>query len=256
MEKEFIKRKFNDSEKLQFILNFYKKFKISVASDDALRHRIFTYFVGLCDFKGLPQVVSDENFAQNNSSTMYRGCKNINHHANTLVDHDYHTGMGIWDYGNGLYATDDKLTALIFAKDIEELILTLKFVGKSISSMKCKDYCDWVFENKQIQFESDEDKLKLETLISFYKDLPDEDGVKFKELFTTDLSLIALYLGYDAHYYIERIDHNDVTNLAILNRASICVSQSEFNRICEHSKNYKGGVIKDEKNTEEEFLNN
>lgn len=244
------------------------------------RYRLFAYIIDLLDKNKLPEVVPDEEFEKIQEPEFYRGVTDINHNASLLADYDYHKGDGTFargihaarvhsiaehfagrdDDSNESKSNSDIITFKIRgdAKEVHVGLISLlrhelmryaeKKVITKVSLYKTvltkKDYATVYFNGKK-------DKEVLQNLVTLKKFLRDTYNNNF-ELYLSIVSsdsIVALLLGFDV---LQVIDGN--YQCSILNRGKMVVSESEFKRITDASKNYKGGVINFDKKTDDEFL--
>ena len=94
-------------------------------------------------------------------------------------------------------------------------------------------------------FVDDDIKQKVGLLFYFGNSIADNKlRNRFFMTLENDISKLAVILGYD---YIR--DTKDFLNYTIiLNRAKISVSQSEFDKFCSNSKNYKNFEVTSSQN--------
>lgn len=211
-----------DSYKLKTIKN---KIKI----------QLFNKLVKISDLNQFPKIIEDANYDNLNgfmfsymgvvvcANELYRGVRNINHHANLLFDADYHTGIG--DISNGLYSSIRYDTALTYSKNYnKDYVLKFKTPYlKVIDDLELQIKLSNIL-NLNHQFGENENKL-LEIRTFFEKITNKNDRENFEELLFDDLGILAILLGYDAVY-----DHN-FPSFALFNRGKIYVSESESERI-------------------------
>ncbi len=243
-----MERKFTDKEKLTMLFDYYKSNKNSKERDGFKnKNRVFNYFIDLCGFNGFPKVLSNSDFEKLECPTFYRGVENVEHNANTLADFDYHYGYGM--DGNGIYSSGFLDEVRFYAKCNPQNVMTFKFDGNFVEGRDLIKYIIYLLNAEQDDLEvlRPQDKRRMSTLKKFYNSIKNSNEKdEFKEFFIKNPSFLPVYLGYDAQYI-----H---ASFIIFNRSSMVVSQSEHDRICNLSKNYKGGVIDFESKTQEEFL--
>lgn len=218
--------------------------------------------LGLYKFDKLPQILSDKDYNKLNAPTFYRGAIDKEYHANLLCDYDYHCGIG-----GGIWASSTPNTANMYKYgQLKGDVLTFKFVGQSYypkTSIK-SELLDQIITfvttpanklKKPIKYFNQKDISRLEILRDYNQNLPLKQDKKTFEKIVADghnHSFVSVFLGYDADYH--RQPKQEFDEITIFNRSKIVISQSEFNRICEGSKNYQSGVIDFEKKTENDFL--
>ena len=253
-------RELTDLEKIDLFFKYCKEINNNTPEGtlNFSNYKFYTYLVNLCGANKFPQVVEDKEFIKIKSTTFFRGATDIEHHANLLCDYDYHYGYGMYG-GGGLYMSSDRTQVIRYARNIPKNVLTLKFVGKAINEKElnsCLDYLEFSITNEEykikklnIKIANLKDEQLLNFLIDYYKQLKtDIDKELFKTIFIKRYSNLALILGYDAMNYT----YNEL--LIVLNRGKLIVSKSEFERVTNLSKNYKGGVINFDTKSESEFL--
>ena len=203
------------------------------------RNELFAFAVKLFDYNNLPQIVSNEKYKQMPAinfrylnvnvwaDELFRGARHILHHANMLCDDNYHMGTG--DVCNGLFTTMRYDNALIYANSDSKNILKLK-----APELKVVDDLSLSIEMTKIFDERNKDASCNQQVLTEIKDfvfsIEDENKrAEFVYHLINDPAIVAMFLGYDAVY-----DHN-FPAFAILNRSKICVSEREYNRVCEWS---------------------
>ncbi len=238
--------------------------------DKYVRGAVFEYMLDLFNFKGFPQKVENKKFKEINSETLFHGYKNFEHGANFLCDNDYHSGVGIT---RGFFLTDDKdealkYTAVNFPNPIpadENKILNVKilsdnFIGYDTLCYYRELLYDALTEfrnikqsNKELLISqanerlnecvSEKDRTKFVELFDFLEfEVDVESRVAFMDMFTNNLSSIAIYLGYD---YIScpknlgKVSCQDGNFMIVLNRSALAVSESEYEKFCKNSTTYK-----------------
>ncbi len=234
-------------------------------SEDELRElvlNVFEYAIHLYDYDDLPKVLSHDDYEKlqnkklitnggdwsefksklkNMDGEYFRGTRRIVNHARMLCDYDYHTGMGL--VANGLYATNDFDEAVHYVADKPELshsrVLRFKLAtDKIVDDELIMMIQDQFLDGELILPSFDENATrKLYAFKIFMKNLSTEELSIFKRLFYNDASLFAIYLGYDC------LSMSNGDNITILNRGTIAVEKSEFDRICQSTKTYNRGVI-------------
>lgn len=186
-----------------------------------------------------PQVVSDDEYRKIKPTfqkylgvsikinEVYRGARNIEHHANTLCDDDYHVGVG--DMCRGLHSALVYNTALSYTNTTDDnYILHFKMPNMNIAdSLTLQIDISNAFFNGCVSKQNEEKLREITSFVMSIEDLNDRND--FANIFVNDLAQLAIFLGYDAVY-----DHN-FPAYAVLNRGKMCVSESEYNRICEQS---------------------
>lgn len=250
--------------------------KFTTFNDGDKRYRLFCYVTDLMDKNGLPLVLPDRKYKHCIGQKLYRGVYDVNFNASTLADFDYHKGDGIGCLG--IYATDDEKKALYFSqryyfynknKPNKHDVVTFKLNRDS----KIIDYDSLIEICNELRDFADKKRLTLKELYSQKKftkkcanNKPLDEAFESKqrlkyflreiyktnkklyEAITSSKSTMAILLGFDA------IEMNEEDNVVILNRGKIIVSESEYKRITDASKNYKGGVIDFDEKQESEFL--
>ena len=218
------------------LADYFKKL-----AEREFRTRAFSQMIKSARYTSLPQIVSDEKYKklagfyfdylglQIKGTELYRGVREIEHHANLLCDEEYHTGIG--DVCNGLFAANTYDKAALYKGQDTNLDCVLKFKApeiKIIDDDTLKIDLSRVFDSKEPSVESHKQDLKkVKKFISSIKNSEHQDA--FFYMLLNDPSLIAILLGYDAVY-----EHN-FPAIAILNRGKIVVSEKEYQRICEAS---------------------
>ena len=203
------------------------------------RKELFAFAVQLFEYNKLPQIVSTEKYKQMPAinfqylnvnvcaNELFRGARNIFHHANLLCDDHYHMGTG--DVCNGLFVTMRYDNALIYANSDRQNILKLKGPElKVIDDVSLNIDIARIFEGDDIK--NSENSSVLTEIQNYIYSIADETKrAEFTYHLVNDPSIVAMFLGYDAVY-----DHN-FPSFAILNRSKICVNEKEYNRVCELS---------------------
>ena len=227
-------------EKYKFLPTFeFRTQEISYEDkqlEDSIKKDVLAKTISLFEYDKLPKIVSDDIYEKMNSinfknqgvkvfnSELFRGVRNINHHANTLFDKKYHIGLG--DVCNGLYATQNFQTAFVYTNcTSEDLVLCMK-----IPDMRIIDnltlVCDVqnAFSNNKPT--TDENVAILNEIVDFVNLIEDPiKRSKFLYAFLSDLSIVAIFLGYDAVF------DTNFPSYAIFNRGKICVSKSQSDKI-------------------------
>lgn len=275
----------SENERLELLFDFFyalKKHKIEVenSSKEYVNEEYFlmAYMIELFGFNKFPEVVSDDEYKKIRTKNLYRGGKDNEFNANLLADFDYHYGCGC--DCNGIYSSTERAIANEYANRIESNIITFKFNGRLIDFATLSSYANFLIGNldEVYKLENVEVRQKIITLKNFmhtirtspkysnYSYYYEKYGFKhkIKDEFLLDISLnkslLAIYLGYDAFISTAYstvpgiVTNGKPINVIILNRASMKISQSEFNRICNSSQKYKGGVIDFDKKGSDEFL--
>ncbi len=203
-----------------------------------IRTELFNRAIKLFGYNSFPQIFSDASYKKLENVTfdylgakikpteVYRGVRNINHHANLLFDETYHAGIG--DACNGLFTAIniDVAKQYIGGHENQTNILTFKLPNiKVIDDLSLAIATSRIFE-KNAPPTKDASILEMSEFVST---LSDGDADKLYYSFINDPSLLAMFLGYDAVY-----DHH-FPAFALLNRGKICVSESEANRIAKAS---------------------
>lgn len=243
----------SEKEKIDLLFAYLKglskAFKISEAKNtDTFRKKFFTYLINLYDYNKFPVVVKDDVFQQIQEEIVYRGCLQNEHNANTLCDFDYHYGIG--KEGSGIYATKRQKYAYLYGNKQYENIMTFKFTGKTIPLKEYFQYrsLDRIFgcEEKLPELEDEKTRELHNILKEEVSKLTPEEANLFNEIIRKDNSIIPILLGYDGFEGYEIF--------VIFNREKIVVNESEFNRICNASEKYQGGIINFDKKEEKDFL--
>lgn len=201
----------------------------------------FTQMIKAVGYTTLPEIVSNEKYAKLSAfhfdylgmhlkgSELFRGVRDIDHHANLLCDEEYHTGVG--DACNGLFASNMYEKADLYSSKNSKCDCVLRFKApemKIIDDDTLKVDITRVFNGEDPSIKSH--KQILEELKNFTLSLksPSHQEALFYMLLN-DPSILAMILGYDAIY-----DRN-FPAFAILNRGKIVVSEKEYERICKES---------------------
>lgn len=243
---------------------YFRRVFDSVKNTNARIYQVFAFATDLVHNNAFPEVVSDKAYKNLNSTPLYRGVNSIDKHANLLVDYDYHYGDGL--YATGIYASKSLKEAMEYAKNKNDVLRfklsddakVVDFNGDYDGAMISNLYSAIVWHPNQTAIERfnelnkdvDLDKLDPEmkqnilTILDYFND-------KDKMFdFTMDIfdnqSTVATLLGIDAVVL--------GNSMLILNRGKMVVSESEFKRVTNRSKLYKGGVINFEQKQEEDFL--
>ena len=213
-------------------------------AEQEFRNQAFSQMVEAVGYTDLPQVVSNEKYAKLAGFTfdylgkhivgkeLYRGCREIQHHANLLFDEHYHKGVG--DACNGLFAADNYSKADLYSSKNSKHDCVLKFKApelKIIDDFTLKIDISRIFNGEEPSVESH--RQILEEIKNFTLAIPDQKYQSgFFYTLLNDPSIIAMILGYDAVY------DNNFPAFAILNRGKICVSNAECERIKNSTKTY------------------
>ena len=210
-------------------------------AEQEFRIQTFAQMVKFVGYNNLPQIVSNEKYSKLygyhfnylgmhfKGNELYRGVRDINHHANLLCDEEYHTGAG--DACNGLFSSESYEKATLYSSRNSKYNCVLRFKAPEMSIIDdatLKVDISRVFDGKEPSVESH--KQILEEIKRFALAINDE---KYQSAFfytlLNDPSIIAMLLGYDAIY-----DHH-FPAFAILNREKIVVCEKEYERICKDS---------------------
>ena len=212
-------------------------------------HETFKEIVDLFGFNGMPKILSDEKYKKNTYPEVYRGVIDFDHTAELLCSKTYNHGTG---YINGIFASEFKDAAEFYTVPIEKneendpnKVLSLKV--DSDNGIYASDL-HMIANNLSrgvLGFVDDDIKQKVGLLFYFGNSIADNKlRNRFFMTLENDISKLAVILGYD---YIR--DTKDFLNYTIiLNRAKISVSQSEFNKFCSNSKNYKNFAVTSSQN--------
>lgn len=213
---------------------------------NAKNYRLFTYMVCLLGYNKPANVLTSP---QQWGSTFYRGALSLDHHAQLLCDYDYHYGSG--GYGNGIYATTNKNSALNYTDNYKnehnvihfKVSPDAKFLPYSIATSLANDLCFRKFSHcEQVK--------ELAEMIDSIDSKKTRSAIKLALL--NDPTKLAMMLGYDGISMLDDGTHH--TTLIIANRSAINIDKQEFDRITNASKTYKGGVIDFDLKEDEEFL--
>lgn len=210
-------------------------------TEQEFRIQTFSRLIKFVQYTNLPQIVSNEKYEKLDAvnfkylgtniqiKELYRGVREINHHANLLCDEEYHSGIG--DACNGLFSSRNYEEANLYSSKNSKYNCVLRFKVpeiKIIDDTTLKTDVSQIFENKEPSIEGH--KQILEEIKGFTLSIPEQ---KYQSAFfysiLNDPSIIAILLGYDAIY-----EHN-FPAIAILNRGKIVVSEKEYERICNDS---------------------
>lgn len=210
-------------------------------AEQEFKIQAFSQMVKFVGYTDLPEIVSDEKYSKLagynfdylgmsfKGTELYRGVREIAHHANLLCDEEYHTGVG--DACNGLFASNMYDKANLYSSRNSKFDCVLKFKApelKIIDDDTLKVDITRVFEGQEPSTHSH--KQILEEVKNFTLSINDPNYQSaFFYTLLNDPSIIAILLGYDAIY-----DHN-FPAFAILNRGKIVVSEKEYERICRES---------------------
>lgn len=219
--------------------DYYKKL-----AEQEFRIQAFAQMVEAVGYTDLPQIVSNEKYAKLDGfhfdyighhikgKELYRGVREIEHHANLLFDEHYHKGVG--DACNGLFASDIYDKANLYSSKNSKHDCVLKFKApdlKIIDDFTLKIEISKIFNGEEPSVESH--KQILEEIKNFTLAIPEpKHQTAFFYTLLNDPSITAILLGYDAVY------DNNFPAFAILNRGKICVSNAECERIRNATKTY------------------
>ena len=205
------------------------------------RNRVFNQMIQAVSYTDLPQIVSNEKYSKLagfyfnylginiNGSELYRGVREIDHHANLLFDEEYHKGIG--DVCNGLFSSNIYDKAALYGGQDSNNDCVLKFKAPEMKIVDDETLIidiTRVFQNQSPSIESHQQILEEIKKFTFSIKNPEHQSAFFNMLLN-DPSLIAILLGYDAVY-----EHN-FPAYAMLNRGKIVVSEKEYERICKES---------------------
>lgn len=201
----------------------------------------FTQILKAVGYTAFPEIVSDEKYSKLSGFTfdylgvhvqgseLFRGVRDIDHHANFLCDEEYHTGVG--DACNGIFASSTYDKADLYSDKSSNRDCVLKFKTpemKIIDDDTLKIDLTRIFDGHEPSVESH--KQILEELKTFTLSIKNKNHQEaFFSMLLNDPSILAMILGYDAVY-----DHN-FPAFAILNRGKVVVSEKEYERICRES---------------------
>jgi hypothetical protein len=261
--------KFSDQEYLQLIFDFtiknadelsktYSKLNMHESRGkqkhihDLDADVLYQYMIDLSGYNAFPQVYPSGDYKNLCGPELYRGVTDKEHAANFLADFNYHYGTGTQN--NGTYFSDRKVCAKPYTQpamvieedceDVEDKIFTIKmapttrfvdddFINHDVGAAIL------LRDTSQVKSIVGRDKRRLDALINFVDTISDADQVeKFLFYLQQDSSKMAIYLGYDGLIQTFKYMH-----YVVLNRGKIIVSQKEYDRVCNQSKNYKGGFI-------------
>ncbi len=261
MGKEY---KYINAEYIGRVLDFAEKLNNGkpTTAVDRFSYRAFAYAVQLYGYNGFPQVVPDQKFDAVPSTTLYRGVKDTEHNANLLCDYDYHYGFGTW--GDGIYSITERPIAFHYTKKSPlsaENTESEEELNQRIMTFKVDPRTKFVNLNKifqQVRLAGPARLLclpEVRELFKFSHTLSKERENLLNQLLTSNISLAALFIGYEGlKYFGDADEETDV----LLNRGKMIVSESEFRRVCALSRKYKDGTIdfaQKYANPEVEFLN-
>lgn len=200
---------------------------------------IFKYISDLYDCGGFPQVVSNQEYKNLEKQELFRGSNNIEHIANSIVDFDRHYGWGM--IANGMHSAEKFDYALNFTSNggvlSKDLVLKFKLNAKPVSiTTLLNEYNEARIGN----FRNSPAKNKLKTLMEFLNNVAGDkvfDAELYHHMFSVDAGKLAIILGYSA------LSTGNYHSIVVLDRSKMIISKSEYNRIVNKSKKYKGGYV-------------
>lgn len=211
-------------------------------AEQEFRIQAYAQMVEAVGYTALPQIISNEKYAkldgfnfyylgQNiKGKELYRGVRDIEHHANFLFDEKYHKGVG--DACNGLFSADSYIKANLYSSRNSKHDCVLKFKAPElniIDDLTLKIDLSKTFNNEEPTVESH--KQVLEEIKNFTFAIPSKEHQSgFFYTLLNDPAILAILLGYDAVY------DTNFPAYAILNRGKVCVSNSECERIKQATK--------------------
>lgn len=254
-----------DREKLQLLyVEFLKlnhktvsmKFDYIAEAGKYVKSNLAKYMFKLYGFTGLPQVVSDEDYEKLQAREIFRGIENLEYHAELLCSEEYY--QSYWHNGIGIFCTTKSEWAEDFFTSDKgaDYVIKFKYTGKTLDRINDKltkmDY-QMALKTGNCKDIKDEDIIKkIQAFREFMNDkqtdVPNVRGIgrefakhrgkqAFEESIITDDSFMPIYLGFDCFDF--DINKYRRPEIVIQNRGKIVISLSEYNRICNASKNYK-----------------
>ncbi len=227
-----------EADKFMFMPGYTFKYK-------NLKAELFADAVKTKGFDGLPQIVSNSAYQKMDGfkfaffkdevvgKELYRGVRDMDYHANLLCDEKYHHGMG--DMSGGIFAAIVEVKAKNYTdQNGTDYVLKLKapnmkIVGLSTLFVQLSGFLNKSADLKKLYGD------KFDMFQEFKQDISDTDFNKVVQLIVENMGLLAMFLDYEAVY------NDTFPEIAILNRAKICVSQSEYERVCAASTHHKAG---------------
>ncbi len=199
---------------------------------------LFKFMIDMRGFNKLPKIVSDEEASviEQNGVILYRGADKNDFYANLLTEKsNYHYGHGLWS--NGIFAASlisstkeyttlnkDKMPLKLYLGDNGFEVNSLFYVLDYIKYKKVDSLADMFLK------QSEEIQVRIGLLYDAYHKLTKSVKEYIYEVVRKNIGLLAIFLGYD---YIYTIDYH-IT--CILNRGSMFVSQSEYDRVVKGTK--------------------
>lgn len=214
--------------------NSFNQFSRQYYFGDVLKFKkdYFKFTLNLFEFNKPVQIVSNKKYEKmkgvcvgNNNHVeireLYRGARDISHHHNLIFDDDYHPGVG--DYFFGLFTANNFSTAETYANRKKENVLKLKTQDLIVADNM---FFDIILSNLDKDLSNfPVSKEKIDDFIKFMGNQSEEDRSKFLSMLYDNISLFAVYLGFDC------IFDQSFPSYVILNRGKIAISQKEADRI-------------------------
>ena len=207
-----------------------------------LPEKLFGYIVDYYGFNGFPEIVSDEEFNAINCKKLYRGYKDFDHGANSLLHYKYHYGTGCL-MGIGMYFSDCDAIAAQYTKSSAheekdwKRVLKVKLDSNNflsfgeLNKLKLMNSGDLPRGTKHKYIE------KIKELEEFKKE-HEGDG-ELIDSFMRNMrinSIFAVYLGVDYIY------HPTIGYRVVYNRGIIKTTQAEKDKFVKNSEHYRDGA--------------
>lgn len=191
-----------------------------------LSHLLYCHACRENGYTSLPTYVSDEDYDRINVENFYRGDTKKKYNASLVSANKYHLGHS-WS-GSGISSTKHYDFALHYAQDDVDNVIKFKLAPdtKIISSKQLIHFM--VNKGKEPNGKQDESP-EMRELFDYFDSFKSSDRDFLIEIFNSNHSLYAIALDYDA---VENsFEPWSGTNLTILNRSKMIVSESELKRI-------------------------
>lgn len=227
-----------DIEFLQTIFSYAKNNWDNYQDSDKPASEIFDvnfrYLLKLAGYDGLPKIVSNDKFNGMDSKVYYRGAKEFKHTAELLTAEDFRLGQG---YMGGIFGSPIVSVAIKHTKKTPNTYgipnRVLKFKLDSYKKIFKRELASLIvsLKNGEIPSASEEVKNKLAALAYFIESIDNIlDKTNFFKFFASDLSKLAIYLGYDFIYDDTYPATKALPNIVVLNRGAMTVSKNEYDR--------------------------
>lgn len=197
------------------------------------------------EYNKFPKCIPDEEFVKHKLPLLYHGFVKFDHAANYLTHWKYHYGNSIVGM-DGFFLTPRIMHAKQYTvellsfrptsvKRVIPFYLNKGNTVKSSTLLKYSKLCENLQVNELVKLGDDGEKLTV--FLEFVSSISDKKLAKsFFDDFTSNLSVLAIFLGYETI-----LDDSDEKSdyIVSLKRSNLIVPKSYADCVLNKSKNYK-----------------